>query len=57
MGAIEEVRCPKCGSAKVSLYKAYRFLHRGVRLEEIVCRICSQVLASRATGLGRRRRA
>lgn len=54
MKAVVDVRCPKCGAGRVSLYKADRYLPTGSHLEEIVFRICSNILASRTVKQGRR---
>lgn len=45
--AVGEVTCPKCHSGIAALYRRDRWLADGSHLEEIACRLCSDVLASR----------
>jgi len=49
----ESLRCPKCGAGRSALYLAHRYLESGQQLQEIACRICACVLASREVWLTR----
>lgn len=42
-----KVTCPKCGVGIAALYRRDRWLADGSRLEDVACRLCGTVLASR----------
>lgn len=42
-----KVTCKKCGTGSAALYRRDRWLTDGSHLEEVACRLCSHVLASR----------
>lgn len=50
------IRCNKCHASLASLYLADRYLENGQHLEEIVCRICGQIIAGREVPRGRQRK-
>ncbi len=39
--------CPKCRAGRANLFRADRYLEGGEHLQEIVCRLCGAILASR----------
>lgn len=45
--ALGKVTCPKCGAGVAALFRRDRWLADGSILDEIACRLCSHVLASR----------
>ncbi len=48
-----DVRCPRCNAGKAALHRVDRYLEAGDHLQEIVCRICGEILASRVVQTAR----
>lgn len=44
-------RCPKCQAEGPALYLSNAVLESGERLEEVLCRLCGKIVASRILGL------